>query len=496
MDAVPIRYLDREGAALAYQVVGSAPVDVVWYLEINQHLDLCWTDPSLHRIFEHGATYSRTAYLQRRGFGLSEPIKYAPSLEQQADDILAVMDDIGMQRALLVGHLSNCGAPALVAARSPNRVSGLVLVNPVAQGPGLALADLVGWTRAEVEAVVGGYASVYQNWGSGESIRMWDPVLDTPFNRRLGGVLERCSATPATAAAYADSIFGLDVSDVLRTVRVPTQVLRVPTNSMPDAAVAYVADLIPEATLHVLPVAKPGSSIGEAWGPIHEHIEVAATGEVHRLDADRFLGTVLFTDVVGSTALLAEIGDARYRELRDDHERQVRFAVEGAGGRLVKVIGDGTLSVFDGPATAVHAADAISESAAELGLRVRAGVHTGEIEPYGPDIHGMTVHIGARVAAAAGAGEVLVSRTVRDLVMGSGLRFVSRGEEALRGVPGTWELFSLSRSPAPDQELRQAPTNLRALDRAALQTARRAPRVMRAAVRVGNAWQRRRAETR
>lgn len=493
MDPAPIRYVDREGAALAYQVVGTGGVDMVWYFELNMHLDLTWTDPHMHQLFEHQATYSRTAYLQRRGVALSDPISYSPSLEQQADDILAVMDEVGMRRAVLVGVLANCGVPALVAARQPDRVSGLVLVNPVAQGPATPSDELVGWTSDEAERFVAGYASAVEHWGSGESLGMWDPKVDSRFNRRLTAMLERCSATPAAAAAYWESIRALDIRDILRSVQVPTWVIRVPSNPVPDAAVAYVAELVTDATLHVVPLAKAGAAVGEAWAPINKVVEQAATGGEHRVDADRFLGTVLFTDIERSTELLAEIGDARYRELRDDHERQVRLQVERTGGRLLKVTGDGTLSVFEGPTAAVRAAQAVIEDAKELGIAIRAGVHTGELERAGPDVHGMTVHIGARVGAAARAGEVVVSRTVRDLVMGSGLRFIARGEQTLKGIPGAWELYALASASAPHGDAVNAALDIGALDRAALQTARRAPRVARTAVRVGNAWQRRRA---
>ena len=491
MDPPATSYLDRDGAAFAYQVVGTGPADVVFYLEINQHLDLCWTDPHIHSLFEHGATYSRTAYLQARGFGLSEPVGYTATIEQQADDILAVMDAVGMRRATLVGVFGNCGAPALVAAKAPQRVSGLVLINPFAQGVQGTTDELRGWTEAEVEEYIEGFRSVVGHWGSGETMQMWDPANDTAFNRRLLALLERCSATPAAAAAYVDWFMKLDVSDVLSAVQVPTRVLRVPTNRVPGAAVAYVADLIPGATLHVLPVAKPGSSIGEAWVPVWDHVEEVATGGHRAVDADRFLGSVLFTDVVSSTELLARLGDAGYRELRGSHERQVRLEVERHGGRLVDVVGDGTMSVFDGPTRAVRCGQAICADAAELGIAVRAGVHTGELERSGPSVSGMTVHIGARVGSAAGPGEVVVSRTVHDLVVGSGLMFVSRGEQTLKGVPGTWELYALTEAAAQDGTVPAegpAPTGL---DRAYLETARRSPRAARAAIRLGNAWQRR-----
>jgi hypothetical protein len=294
----------------------------------------------------------------------------------------------------------------------------LVFANPLAQGVE-DNDDLHGWTDAEQEAFVEGYRQAFANWGSGESIGMWDPVQSTPYNRRQFGLMERCSANPAGARAYYDWFMQMDIQDVLRSARVPARVLHLPTSPAPEAAVRYVAELLPDATFHTLPVTPPGASIGQAWLPVADHIEEVATGSQHSADADRFLGTVLFTDVVSSTELLASVGDAKYREMRSAHERMVRLAVESVGGQVMTVSGDGTLSVFDGPSKAVRCAETICQEAADAGIDVRCGVHTGELERDGRNVTGMTVHIGARVGAAAGPGEVVVSRTVHDLVVGS-----------------------------------------------------------------------------
>jgi class 3 adenylate cyclase/pimeloyl-ACP methyl ester carboxylesterase len=492
MDPVPTHYIDRDGAALAYQVVGEGPVDVVNFMEMVFHNDLCWTDPDLHHIFERGATYSRTVYFQRRGFGLSDRITYTPTIEQQADDVLAIMDAIGMGQATLTGTLGTCGAIALVAARAPERVSGLVLYNPIAQGADSS-GESVGWTEAESAAYVEAYRDVFANWGSGRIIDMWDPVQATAYNRRLMGLLERSSATPAAAQAYFEWILKLDIQDVLRSVQVPTRVLRVPTNTVPEAATRYVAELVPGATFHVLPETMPGASMGQAYLPAADHVEEMATGAIHSADADRFLGTVLFTDVVSSTELLARVGDAKYRDLRSAHERLVRLAVETTGGELVNVSGDGTLSVFDGPSKAVRCAELISTETAEAGIEVRCGVHTGELERDGINVTGMTVHIGARVGAAADPGQVLVSRTVHDLVVGSGLSFASRGDHELKGIPGPWELFAVTHAGDQADSLPAEKSMQTTMDKMALQSARRAPALSRAALRMANAFERRRA---
>jgi class 3 adenylate cyclase/pimeloyl-ACP methyl ester carboxylesterase len=492
MEPVPTHYIDRDGAALAYQVVGEGPVDVVSFLEMTFHLDLCWTDPDIHHIFERSAGYSRTVYFQRRGFGLSDRITYTPTLEQQADDVLAIMDAVGMDQATLFGTMGTCGPVALVAARAPERVRALVLLSPFPQG--LESTDeLHGWTEAELRLMVEGYRHAFANWGSGEIIDLWDPLQATAYNRRLMGLLERSSATPAAAGAHVDWVFQQDIRDVLKSVQVPTRVLRFPTNRVPEAVSRYATELVPNGTLHVLPATPPGASIGQAFVPAVDHIEELATGRARPAGADRFLGTVLFTDVVGSTDLLARVGDARYREMRSAHERTVRLALEREGGDLVNVMGDGTLSVFDGPSKAVRCAEAICRDAASAGIDVRCGVHSGEVERDGSNITGMTVHIGARVGAAAGPGEVLVSRTVHDLVVGSGLSFVSRGNHELKGVPDEWELFVVTQAGAQAGSLPAEKSMQTSMDKMALQTARRAPALSRAAVRMANALERRRA---
>jgi class 3 adenylate cyclase/pimeloyl-ACP methyl ester carboxylesterase len=492
MDPVETQYVDRDGAALAYQVVGDGPIDTVNFFELILHLDLAWMDPDLHHNLERHASVARTAYFQRRGFGLSDRITYTPTVEQQADDVLAIMDAIGMRRATLAGTLGTCGAIALVAAQAPERVDALVMINPLAQGVQTA-GELHGWTEAEAARYLEGYREAFDNWGSGQIIDMWDPAQGTVYNRRLMALLERSSATPAAARAYFDWITHIDIQDVLRSVQVPTRVLCVPDTPIAEDAVRYAADLIPNATFQLLPPALPGASIGQAIVPMVDAIAEVATGTTHSSDLDRFLGTVLFTDVVESTELLANVGDATYREMRSAHERLVRLAVTNGGGELVNVSGDGTLSVFDGPTKAVRCAQTISREAAEAGIEVRCGVHTGELERDGLNVTGMTVHIGARVGAAARPGEVLVSRTVHDLVVGSGLTFVSRGEHELKGIPGRWGLFAVEHAGDPSDSLPVEESLQTPLDKLALESARRVPGMSRAAMRMANALERRRA---
>ncbi|PTR25647.1 class 3 adenylate cyclase [Rhodococcus sp. OK519] len=490
------RYVERDGHALAYQVVGESgenSTDVVLFLEIGLHPDLMWTDTHIHYVFERAARFCRMVYFQRRGFGLSDPVDHVPTLEQQADDVLAIMDAVGMPHATLVGIGSTCGALALIAARDPDRVTGLVFQQPFVEG---ALREGVhlphGWTPAARTRFVDGWRAVYDDWGSGQVIAMWDPTQDSPFNRRLMALLERCSATPATARAHLEWLFRIDYFDALMSIQCPTRVLHSARSAVPEAASRKIAAAIPHGTLHVLPPLPPGTSMGEGWIPVLDHVQEVATGVRHPIDAERYLATVLFTDVVGSTETLARIGDGPYRDLRAAHERQVRNEVERADGQLVNVAGDGTLSVFEGPAAAVRCARTVCSQAAVLGLGVRAGVHTGEIEGTGPELTGMTVHVGARIGATAGPGEVLVSRTVRDLVVGSGLAFTERGEYDLRGVPGRWQLYALTETD-DERTVSRKPLSLKMIDRMILRTARRAPQVLRAAGRLAVSHQRRRA---
>ena len=482
--SVKTRYLDRDGAALAYQVLGDGRVDVLTFYEFMLHLDLCWMDPDTHHNMEDLARFARSAAVQRRGVGLSDRVDYVPSLMQQADDVLAVMDAIGMQRATLVGILGTCGPLALAAAKAPSRVKGLVLLSPIAQGPGVA--DPVGWSETEAARWLASADHAVAHWGDGALVDLWDPVLATSRNRRLMGLLERSSATPAAARAHYDWLVQIDLQDVFRAVLVPTRVLYTPSSRIPQAAVRHVADLVPNATFHVMPSTSAGASLGQSFAPVAGHVEQLATGSGRPADADRFLGTVLFTDVVSSTELLATVGDAAYRDLRSTHERRVRLAVENYGGSLINVAGDGTLSVFHGPRDAVRCATRITSEALNDGLRVRSGVHSGELERDGLNVTGMTVHIGARVGSAAAAGQVLVSRTVHDLLAGGDIGFSGQGQQMLKGIPGTWELYAVEGSAAASADLVAQKSLQSGWDKLALGAARRAPTVTRAAFRLWN----------
>jgi class 3 adenylate cyclase/pimeloyl-ACP methyl ester carboxylesterase len=493
------RFAELEsGDRLAYQVIQAGGDDhVVWFQEMNQHLDLSWTDDSVVEVVgslvRDGVS---SLLLQERGVGLSDPVERKATVDEQAADVLAVMDAEGVRRATLVGTVTTALAVALVAARHPERVHGLLLIAPMIVGPLAAEGDH-GWTLARAEQFTEGYRRCLAQWGSGRTLEMWDPGLATPYNCRLFAMNERCSLSVEMATAVVENAFYLDGRPIYSEVRVPTRVLRVAQPLVPDEAVRAVAEAIPGAEYVELARAQLGDSLGEMYRPILGHAAEMARGAQTRYGgADRVLATVLFTDIVGSTDNLARLGDTAWRQILDAHDQLLRRHVAAAGGRYVKNTGDGALCEFGSPGAAVECASKLCASAAELGIEIRAGVHAGECERRGEDLAGLAVHVGARVCAAAGPSEVLVSRTVCDLVAGSGLGFADRGERELKGVPGTWELFAAGRDTDTARVVVPTAARPRASDKVVMELSRRAPGALRTVNRLGYALQRRRFERR
>ncbi|WP_037223455.1 adenylate/guanylate cyclase domain-containing protein, partial [Rhodococcus sp. R1101] len=374
----------------------------------------------------------------------------------------------------------------------PDRVHALMLVAPYCE----PLLDYGrpphGWTEPGITDFVESWRDAVRHWGEGLTVPLTDAHVDSPYNRRLMAMLERCSASPSTMSAHLEASLRIDYSHALGSVQCPTKVVLVSGGSIPVAPARYLAGLVPHGELVITRPSPRGAALGEAWSQVQTMVEELVRGSVPPVDARVFAAT-LFTDIVGSTKLLARIGDTSYRALLARHERDVRFAVTEAGGRLVSTVGDGTFSLFDGPVAAVQCAARIVEEAHRLGFEVRAGVHAGIVEPTGTDVTGMTVHVGARIGAAARPGEVLVSRHARELAGGSGLWFADRGSHRLAGVPGKVRLFAL----VGGQPTLQAPrrrVSLNPFDRAVLRAARRTPQVLRSAAALANARQRRRSE--
>ncbi len=488
------RYLERDWGRLGYHVLdGGAAGHVIWLNELNQNVDLSWADPELATAISSLARDQLTSITwQERGVGLSDPVSVPATLEEQVDDLIAVLDHEGIERAVIVSCLATCLVAAAFAARWPERVVGIAMITPNIVGP-LSADGAFGWTPEAVAACVGGYRQATREWGTGLSIAMWDPGFASPYNVRLGARAERCSASPRFAVQLIEQKLAMDGRGIYELVRAPTRVLR-PAGQVtfPEEAVRAVAEVIDGATYHELPAAELGDTFGTTWAHIARHAAELARGDGALTGTDdRVLATVLFTDIVGSTSHAAAMGDRAWSELLVDLQRRARNEATKAGGRLVKDTGDGALCEFPGPAAAVRCAEAIVAAAPERGVQIRAGVHSGECERRADDLAGLAVHIAARVCAAAGPGEVLVSRTACDLVMGSGLRFSARGEHTLKGVPGTWELFALTGAEAPPEALKSAPSPT-AVDRALVAVTRRAPGAARAANRMGGAIARRR----
>jgi class 3 adenylate cyclase len=436
-----VRYAVRDGKSLAFQRFGSGDRRLVW-IPILGNLDLMWADAAICETLVRAAEQAQCVMYDQLGTGLSDPVDHVPTIEERAADLGAVMDTVGWASATIGATYDGCLGAAMFAAQHPERVEGLVLCIPFAQGwLSAPVEDLVGWEDADrVAAYERIWEKIFEGWGRGGSLDAL-PGFATARNRRAFGILERAFASPAMVRTWHTIASAADVRDVLRSVQARSLVLRFHGNMLPEAASRYVAELLPYGRYEELPATQ---DMGEFFASVLRSVEQFMFGAPREASADRALMTVMFTDIVGSTEQAARVGDARWRELLLAHERMLRREVDGAGGRLVKLTGDGSLSTFAGPARAIRCAERIRAAAGELDLRIRAGLHTGECEVIGDDIAGMAVHIAARVSAHATDGQVLVSRTVRDLVTGSGIALQPRGEHELKGVPGSWEVFAVT----------------------------------------------------
>ncbi|HSK56461.1 MAG TPA: adenylate/guanylate cyclase domain-containing protein [Jiangellales bacterium] len=438
---VPVRYTEAaDGVHLAYQVVGLGPPDLVLVHGWVTNLELLWEHPLPAGMLARLASFSRVLHFDKRGTGLSDrvPPDRLPTLEQRMDDVRAVMDAAGSERAFLVGHSEGGPLTVLFAATYPERVRGLVVYGGYAARrpqPDYPWAP----TPVERERF---YDAIQRDWGGVVDLQVVAPsVADDPSFRRWWARYLRSSASPAAAVALARMNTAADVRRLLPAVSVPTLVLHRRGDRDADfEGGRWLAAQVPEARFVELPgadhmlMAHPDDVLDE--------IQEFVTGSRPVPMPDRVLTTVLFTDIVDSTGRAAALGDAAWRQQLDRHDEAVRTQLRRFHGREVVSTGDGFLATFDGPARAVRCALAVVTAADELGVEVRAGVHTGEVERRGDNVGGLAVHIGARVAALAGAGEVLVSQTVTGLVAGAGLRFEDRGRRRLRGVPGEWQLFA------------------------------------------------------
>jgi class 3 adenylate cyclase len=438
---VETRYAKSGGLSIAYQVVGSGPIDLVVIPIWVSHLEYAWEEPSLARFYRRLSSFSRLILFDKRGTGLSDRVADAdlPTLEERMDDVGAVMDAVGSERAALFGMHEGGAMAALFAATHPERVSALVAFGMFASR--LEAPDYPwGWTADRRGEWL---AEVERTWGGPVGLEAVAPSVagDERFARWWSTYL-RLGSSPGAAVALARMNSEIDIRDVLPAVRLPTLLLhRTGDRRVAVDEARWIAGRIPEARLVELPGEDHLPWAGEQDALLDE-VQEFLTGARGGPAPDRVLATILFTDIVGSTEHAVRLGDGAWGELLERHDRVVRAGLERWRGRELDTAGDGFLAEFDGPARAIRCAGEIASRVRDLGLDVRAGVHTGEVERAGRTLRGIAVHIGARIAAKAAPGEILVSQTVKDLVVGSGLAFEDRGEHELKGVPGSWRLYA------------------------------------------------------
>ena len=439
------RYARAGDVHIAHQLLGEGPVDIVLADQWFSNMDGQWDVPPLAEFRRKLASFSRLIMFDRRGMGLSDPvaIQALPSLDAWMDDLRAVMDASSSDRAALIANIGGAITSLVFAASHPDRLSSLVIVDGFARVRS-APDYPIGASAEEVERLLG---QIEQNWGRGLMLDAFAPTMrGSPGLRETWARFERMATSPGSAQAIVGWIFDADIRAFLPTISVPTLVIQHPEGKVfPPALGRYVAEHIPDAKYVELPGPDQLIWAGDQVRTVAE-IQEFITGVRPMHPADRVLATVLFTDIVDSTGRAAELGDHAWRELLGKHDRLARRAVNAESGRVIKSTGDGILATFDGPARAVRAARDLSVGARELDTPVRAGLHAGEIEILEGDVAGLAVHIGARVAGLASPNEILVTSTVKELVIGSGIEFEDRGSRVLRGVPGRWRLFAVADS--------------------------------------------------
>ncbi len=439
------RYARSGEIGIAYQTIGAGPADLVLAFPFMSHLDLFWENPLIAQFVRRLAGFARVILFDRRGVGLSDSSAGAPTLEQRMDDVRAVMDAVGSERAVLLGMSEGSTACMLFAATYPERTTGLILWGAMARSTAAEDYPLAPSREAIEESQ---RLLVEPLWGRGDTIDIFAPSLaGDPRAREFSARLERSAASPQRVLQLVEIFLDTDVRDVVPSIRVPTLIM----HRRHDLAVnvrssRWLAERIEGSRLVELEGADHLPWVGDSDAPLRE-IEECVTGVRPRPAPDRVLATVVFTDIVESTAHATALGDRRWRELLGEHQELVRGLLDRYRGREVKTTGDGFLALFDGPTPATGFARAVVTDVAALGIEVRAGVHCGEVELIGEDVGGVGVHVAARICGRAGAGEVLTSRTVRDLAVGSGIEFDPAGSHELKGLPDVWALYRVTATP-------------------------------------------------
>jgi class 3 adenylate cyclase len=428
---------------IAYQVVGDGPRDLVFVPGLVSHLDFMWRDRRANQFFSRLAEFSRLILFDKRGTGLSDRDVGSATLEDRIEDVRTVMEATRSKKAALLGYSEGGPMSILFAATHPDRITALILAESFAKAQ--ASPD---YPEGNDPFVAEDLARlVDEDWGSGASLKYFAPALvDHPKARDAVGAWERMAGSPSAVLATLKMISEIDLRPLLPGIQAPTLILQRRDDRInPLPRGRYLADHIPNAYY----VEQEGDAhilwLGDGDALVSE-IEEFLTGVRRAPEPDRVLATLLFSDIVGSTDRAAELGDRRWRALLDTYDETVNTEIERFQGRRVKTMGDGTLAIFDGPTRTIRCACSMRHVTTELGLEVRIGLHTGEIVRRGDDVGGIAVHTAARIQALAEPGEVLLSRTVVDLVAGSGIDFEDRGEHELKGVPGTWRLFTVKSS--------------------------------------------------
>jgi len=435
------RYAKSGGVSIAYQVFGDGPLDVVFIPGFVSNVEFYWELPTTTRIFERLASFSRVVLWDKRGTGMSDPVNEVPTLDDRVDDLKAVMEAVGSERAAFFGVSEGGPMSLLFSASHPERTTALVLYGASPKFSAAADWDW-GWSAQEITERL---AEIEQGWGDAALIDLFAPgQVDNEGIQYAWGRYQRTGASPAMGRAVYEALCELDCREILSAIRVPTLILHPTGDRVADVRAArHMAEHIPGAQMvefpsedHLLLMYDPD--------PIVDEIEQFLTGVRHEPPSNRMLATVMFTDIAGSTVRAAELGDHRWRDLLATHDAAIRRELTRFEGQEIKTTGDGFLATFSAPSRAITCACAIRDTVRRFGLDVRIGLHTGECELMGADVGGLAVHTGARVVALAEPGEVLVSSTVKDLVAGSRIGFLERGTHELKGVPGEWRLFAVA----------------------------------------------------
>ncbi len=437
----PTHYADSDGVSIAYRVHGEGDLDLVFVPGFVSHVELLWESPATARFLRRLGSFARVVVFDKRGQGLSDRPGDPSTLEESMDDLGAVLEAAGCERPAIFGVSEGGPMSTLFAATYPERISSLVLYGTYAR-----MIRSPDFSLGMPEVVLDLWREMVRHeWGGPVGLRYWAPsaVGDREIERWWARLL-RQGTSPAGAIALIELYREMDVRAILPSIDVPALVLhRVEDQVVSVGQGRFLAEQIPGARFVALDGADHLAWTGDQDALLDE-VEEFLVGSRRAHEPERALATVLFTDIVGSTAVAARLGDRRWRDLLERHDAIVRRQLAIHRGREVKTMGDGFLATFDGPARAIRCATAIDRAVSEIGIEVRAGIHTGEVDLIGDDVGGMAVNIGARIGALAGPGEVLVSSTVRELVVGSGLDFAERGIHTLKGAPDQWRLFAVA----------------------------------------------------